>query len=368
MFHMPMSSPMITTMLGRCPAGVGCCCACAGVAKPALDSAEAANNELPLNSKSRPFSAPPLCVMPSSDFPFTWSLLMTHSFSDDAPETDMACRGVDRFGMARGRTIAAAIVRCAQMRSAFKHFAWNLDVWLTRVVARGLGPAARIRRNAARLRGIGIVRLRIPISRPLPDIADHVVQAVAVSWECGWSDIGAGICGAAGGVPPRSERGQANEYANGYCTCSVPRHRNYNAPATRTSLVLLNWRLSPAAAPVTESPIVLPPANRRERCPKSTNLVCERAIGSVPKTVWKWRARSRVKRAGVMGVAFEMTRIALGIAERRDDVNEMVAKRIMEDLLCERIRSPATPARRSGPESSSAPDLRQRGHHHLDGR
>ena len=38
----------------------------------------------------------------------------------------------------------------------------------------------------------------------------------------------------------------------------------------------------------------------------------------------------------MIGVAFEMTRIALGIAERRDDVNEKVAKRIMEDLLCER--------------------------------
>ena len=48
----------------------------------------------------------------------------------------------------------------------------------------------------------------------------------------------------------------------------------------------------------------------------------------------------------VMGVAFEMTRVALGIAERRDDVNEIVAKRIIElakqgernpDLLCERV-------------------------------
>ena len=47
----------------------------------------------------------------------------------------------------------------------------------------------------------------------------------------------------------------------------------------------------------------------------------------------------------VMGVAFEMTRAALGIAERRDDVNEIVAKTIVEltkqgernpDLLCER--------------------------------
>jgi hypothetical protein len=47
----------------------------------------------------------------------------------------------------------------------------------------------------------------------------------------------------------------------------------------------------------------------------------------------------------VMGVAFEMTRVALGIAERRDDVNEIVAKTIVEltkqgernpDFLCER--------------------------------
>jgi hypothetical protein len=47
----------------------------------------------------------------------------------------------------------------------------------------------------------------------------------------------------------------------------------------------------------------------------------------------------------VIGVAFEMTRIALGVAERRDEVNEIVAKTIVElatqgernpDLLCER--------------------------------
>jgi hypothetical protein len=47
----------------------------------------------------------------------------------------------------------------------------------------------------------------------------------------------------------------------------------------------------------------------------------------------------------VMGVAFEMTRAALGIADRPDQVNEIVATTIMElakqgernpDLLCER--------------------------------
>jgi hypothetical protein len=46
-----------------------------------------------------------------------------------------------------------------------------------------------------------------------------------------------------------------------------------------------------------------------------------------------------------MGVAFEMTRVAPGIADRLDQVNETVAKTIMElarqgernpDLLCER--------------------------------
>src|SRR5947209_20038387 len=59
---------------------------------------------------------------------------------DDAPEADMACRGVDRLGMTRGRTIAAAVIGSAKMRAAFKHLAWNPDVRMTRVVAGGLGP------------------------------------------------------------------------------------------------------------------------------------------------------------------------------------------------------------------------------------
>src|ERR1700738_4590011 len=92
----------------------------------------------------------------------------------------MACRGVDRLRMTRSRTIAAAIVGSAEMRAALKHLAWNPDLRLTRVVARGLRPTARIFRNATRLRRIGFVLLRIPISRPFPDIPNHVVQAVAV--------------------------------------------------------------------------------------------------------------------------------------------------------------------------------------------
>src|SRR2546423_4015206 len=97
----------------------------------------------------------------------------------------MACRGVDWLGMTRGRSIAAAVVGSTKVRAALKHLARDPDVRMTRVVAGGLGPAARIFRNAARLRRVGFMLLRVPISRPFPDIADHVVQAVAVGRECG---------------------------------------------------------------------------------------------------------------------------------------------------------------------------------------
>src|SRR5580704_10654035 len=47
--------------------------------------------------------------------------------SNDASEADVACRGIDRLGVARGRTVPAAIVRGAQMRAAFEHLARNFD-------------------------------------------------------------------------------------------------------------------------------------------------------------------------------------------------------------------------------------------------
>src|SRR5258708_2320361 len=97
----------------------------------------------------------------------------------------MACRSVDRLGMTRGRTIAAAIVGSAEMRAALKHLARNPDIRLTRVVARGFGSTTRIFRDAAGHRRIGFMLLRIPIGRPFPDIADHVMQPVAVGRECG---------------------------------------------------------------------------------------------------------------------------------------------------------------------------------------
>src|SRR5215475_2650366 len=82
--------------------------------------------------------------------------------------------------MTCGRTVAAAIIGRAQVRAALEHLAGNPDLWLAGVVARSLGSAARVFRDAARLRGIGFVPPRPPVGGPFPHVADHVVGAVAV--------------------------------------------------------------------------------------------------------------------------------------------------------------------------------------------
>src|SRR5262245_56671062 len=86
--------------------------------------------------------------------------------------------------MPRSGAIAAAVVWRAQMRAALEHLAGNPDVRLTGVVARGLRPAPRILRNAAGFWRVGLVLVGPPVRGPLPHIADHVVDAVAVRWEC----------------------------------------------------------------------------------------------------------------------------------------------------------------------------------------
>src|SRR5690348_17840040 len=72
--------------------------------------------------------------------------------------------------MARGRAVAAAVIRRAQMRAALQHFARDADLGLAGVVALLLAPAARVLRNAARLGGVGMVARLVPVRRPLPDI------------------------------------------------------------------------------------------------------------------------------------------------------------------------------------------------------
>jgi hypothetical protein len=54
---------------------------------------------------------------------------------DDAAEADMARRRVDRFGMARGRAVTAAIIGRAEMRAAFQNLARDPDLRLAGIVA-----------------------------------------------------------------------------------------------------------------------------------------------------------------------------------------------------------------------------------------
>src|SRR5262249_46154406 len=95
----------------------------------------------------------------------------------------MACRGINRLRMACGRTVAAAVVRRAKMRAAFDDFSGNFDLRQTRIVACGLWATAWIFRNAACLLRIRLMLGRPPIGGPLPDVADHVVDAVAIGRE-----------------------------------------------------------------------------------------------------------------------------------------------------------------------------------------
>src|SRR6516162_4115244 len=101
---------------------------------------------------------------------------------DDAAEADVAGGGVDGLGVARRRTIAATVVRGAQMRAALQYLAWNADVRLAAVVTTVLRRAARILGGAAGSGRGDLMTRGVPVSGPLPDVADHVVESVAVRW------------------------------------------------------------------------------------------------------------------------------------------------------------------------------------------
>ena len=101
----------------------------------------------------------------------------------DASEADMTCRGVDRFGMSSRWPIAAAVVRRTKVRAAFQDLAWNAYPRLAGIVALILARPARVLWDAARLRRVGRVLRHIPVGGPLPHVADHVEEPVAVRRE-----------------------------------------------------------------------------------------------------------------------------------------------------------------------------------------
>lgn len=101
----------------------------------------------------------------------------------DAAKADMAGRGAFRLGMSGGRAVTPAIVRRAKMRTALQDPAADANFRLPRIVARLRIAAARVARDAAGMScELGVTR-RPVVCRPLPYVADHVIEAVAVCRE-----------------------------------------------------------------------------------------------------------------------------------------------------------------------------------------
>src|SRR5262245_29113676 len=70
------------------------------------------------------------------------------------------------------------------MRPALEDFTWNLYLRLTQIVAFAFFCAARIARNTTGLLLFFRVLRFIPICGPLPDVADHVIDSMAVRRIC----------------------------------------------------------------------------------------------------------------------------------------------------------------------------------------
>src|SRR6202008_390535 len=99
---------------------------------------------------------------------------------DNAAKTDVARGGVDGLGVARRRAVAATVIGGAKMRAALQYLAWDMDVRLAAVITALLGRATRVLRRAARTRRGYLVAGPEPVGSPLPDVADHVIQPIAV--------------------------------------------------------------------------------------------------------------------------------------------------------------------------------------------
>src|SRR3954471_9994717 len=100
---------------------------------------------------------------------------------DDAAEAEVGCTRIDRLRHPRRWAVAAAVVRRAQVRAALHRFAGNAGVGQLGIVTSLPVPTPGAVDGAAGMRGL---RMRlVPVPGPLPDVADHVVQPVAVGWE-----------------------------------------------------------------------------------------------------------------------------------------------------------------------------------------
>src|SRR5262249_22321604 len=113
-----MSSPKITRMLGFFAPPAGCCACACSIARLAAS--------VPTVASAVPASSMRRRLVSLRSLAFDSSLMVRSSVApDDTPETDMAGGRIDRFGMARRRAIAPAVVGGAEMRAALQDLARN---------------------------------------------------------------------------------------------------------------------------------------------------------------------------------------------------------------------------------------------------
>src|SRR3954466_9390673 len=100
--------------------------------------------------------------------------------ANDATEPNVRGRRVNRFGEASGWSIPPTVVLRAKVRAALQDLARYPDLGKGRIEAAVHGAPARIRGAATRLARVVGVSRAVPVGRPFPDVADHVIQTVAV--------------------------------------------------------------------------------------------------------------------------------------------------------------------------------------------
>ena len=105
------------------------------------------------------------------------------SRAQDAAEADVAAGGVDGFGFPGCRPVAQAVVGGAEVGAAFDDPSRYVPARGSYVVAVIGGFDAGVARCAARV--LGLVRRgpEVEVTRPLPHVPGHVVEAVAVGRE-----------------------------------------------------------------------------------------------------------------------------------------------------------------------------------------
>src|SRR5262245_320265 len=131
--------------------------------------------------------APREGIPSGSLFCSTQSLCFLLARSHETAKSQMTCRRIDGLGHARRRSIAPAVVWRAQMRTAFHHFARDLDIRHVGIETLVSFSTYGVEARATRLNDR--VVLLVPIRGPLPHVAGHVVEPVAIGrktshWRC----------------------------------------------------------------------------------------------------------------------------------------------------------------------------------------